>query len=179
MGRARSGLPYSRVLLAMKETGVTSAVSCSVSIDFRPGGPDLCPEFNTIEFDGLRGQKLLLFQEAQMRVPDDQRAKSRYIMKTEERAFRQSASLGDYKTELAGNANLLENGTVPSSTENSQRDLGFTGSPKSGGIRIENKPVSKKAAASIYCTGKFSGMNSSKFRMQDTAAAIVFRKWKA
>lgn len=42
----------------------------------------------------------------------------------------QSASLGDYKTELAGNANLLENGSVPSSTENSQRDPGFTGSPK-------------------------------------------------
>lgn len=39
--------------------------------------------------------------------------------------------------------------------------------------------VSKKAAASIYCTGKFSGMNGSKFRMQDTAAAITFRKWKA
>lgn len=39
--------------------------------------------------------------------------------------------------------------------------------------------VSKKAAASIYCTGKFSGMNGSKFRMQDTAAAIAFRKWKA
>lgn len=43
----------------------------------------------------------------------------------------QSASLGDYKTELAGNANLLENGSVPSSTENSKRDLGFSGSPKS------------------------------------------------
>lgn len=52
----------------------------------------------------------------------------------------QSASLGGYKTELAGNANLLENGSVPSSTENSQRDPGFTGSLESWGIRIENKP---------------------------------------
>lgn len=43
----------------------------------------------------------------------------------------QSVSLGDYKTELAENAKLLENGSVPFSTENSQMDLGFTGSPES------------------------------------------------
>lgn len=38
-------IPFCRFssVLAMKETGVTSAASCSVSIDFRPGGPGFCP----------------------------------------------------------------------------------------------------------------------------------------